>query len=88
MTDITTLATPLAVLALVELAKALGIGGKAATALAVILGVALAVADHALAGSALYGAATQGLILGLSAAGLWDTAGRIASRHGSPEASQ
>ena len=77
MPEITTLATPLAVLALVELAKSLGIGGKAATALAVALGVILAVTDHLLAGSAAYGAVAQGLILGLSAAGLWDAAGRV-----------
>ena len=77
MPEITTLATPLAVLALVELAKSLGLSGKAATALAVALGVILAVTDHLLSGSAAYGAVVQGLILGLSAAGLWDAAGRV-----------
>lgn len=77
MPEVTTLATPLAVLALVELAKSLGLSGRAATALAVALGVILAVTDHLLAGSAAYGAVTQGLILGLSAAGLWDAAGRV-----------
>lgn len=86
MTEITTLATPLAILALVELAKSLGVGGKAATALAVGLGVILAVADHLLAGSAIYGAVTQGLILGLGAAGLWDTAGRVSKAGASDHA--
>ncbi len=77
MTEITTLATPPAIIALVELAKALGLQGRGATALAVALGVALAVADHIFAGSATYSAITQGLILGLGAAGLWDAAGRV-----------
>uniref|UniRef100_A0AAU8B4C7 Holin n=1 Tax=Dulem virus 32 TaxID=3145750 RepID=A0AAU8B4C7_9CAUD len=73
---ITTLATPVAVLALVELAKRLGLPTKAAAPLAVLLGVGLAIADFAWHGQAWYGAAVQGLILGLTAAGLWDIAGR------------
>lgn len=87
MPEITTLATPLAVLALVELAKSLGLNGRAATALAVALGVVLAVTDHILAGSALYGSVVQGLILGLGAAGLWDAAGRV-GKAGTPGATQ
>ncbi|MDO5091840.1 MAG: hypothetical protein Q4D79_00200 [Propionibacteriaceae bacterium] len=87
MPEITALASPLAILALVELAKSLGLSGRAATALAVTLGVVLAVTDHLLAGSAIYGAVTQGLVLGLGAAGLWDAAGRV-GKAGAPGASQ
>lgn len=75
---VTTLATAPAVLALVTLAKDLGLPTKAAALAAVVLGVGLSVADHALAGSGAYSAAASGLILGLGAAGLYDTARIIA----------
>lgn len=70
----TALATAPAVLALVQLAKDTGLPTKAAAPLAVVLGVLLAVADHTLAGTGLYNAASSGLILGLAAAGLYDAA--------------
>lgn len=66
----TTLATAPAVLALVTLAKDLGLPKRLAAPLAVILGVILAAADHALAGTGAYAAAADGLLLGLGAAGL------------------
>ena len=75
---VTTLATAPAVLALVTLAKDLGLPTTAAALAAVVLGVGLSVADHALAGSGAYSAAASGLILGLGAAGLYDTARIIA----------
>ena len=75
---VTTLATAPAVLALVTLAKDLGLPTKYAALTAVVLGVGLSVADHALAGSGAYSAAASGLILGLGAAGLYDTARIIA----------
>ena len=74
MTTITLLATPAAVLALVNLAKRFGITGPWATLLAVLLGVGLTVADYLLGADALYGAIATGLILGLGAAGLYDVA--------------
>ena len=77
-TTVTDLATAPAVLALVTLAKDLGLPTKAAALAAVVLGVGLSVADHALAGSGAYSAAASGLILGLGAAGLYDTARIIA----------
>lgn len=70
----TTLATAPAVLALVTLAKDAGLPKRGAAPLAVLLGVALAVADHALAGSGIYAAGASGLLLGLGAAGLYDAA--------------
>lgn len=69
-----TLATAPAVLALVTLAKDLGLPTKLSAPLAVVLGVILAVADHALAGSGIYAAAAGGLLLGLGASGLYDAA--------------
>ena len=70
--EIVTIASIPAILALTNLAKSLGLSGKASALLAVILGVALAVAQYELAGYAWYQAAAQGMILGLSAAGLYD----------------
>ena len=72
MDTITLIATVPAILALVNLAKDLGLGSSRAMLLAVLLGVALNVADYYLATSGGYQAAVQGLILGLSAAGLYD----------------
>lgn len=73
-----TLASVPAILALVQLAKSLGLSGKWSALVAVILGVLLNVATYALGDYGLYQAAASGLILGLSAAGLYDAA-RIAS---------
>lgn len=71
-TTIVSLASIPAVLALVNLGKALGVKGKWAALLAVLLGVGLAVAQYGLGGFGWYQAAVQGIILGLSAAGLYD----------------
>lgn len=76
----TTLATAPAVLALVTLAKDLGLTTRLAAPLAVLLGVALAVADHTMTGSGTYAAVADGLLLGLGAAGLYDAA-RLAGGH-------
>ena len=71
-TTIVSLASIPAVLALVNLGKSLGVKGKWAALLAVFLGVGLAIAQYALGGFGWYQAAVQGIILGLSAAGLYD----------------
>lgn len=71
-TTIVSLASIPAILALVNLGKALGVKGKWAALLAVILGVGLAIAQYALGGFGWYQAGVQGIILGLSAAGLYD----------------
>lgn len=70
--EIITLASIPAILALTNLAKALGLSGKISALLAVVLGVALAVGQHELSAYGWYQAAAQGMILGLSAAGLYD----------------
>ena len=82
--SITLLATPLVVIALVNLAKRLGLSGAGPLALlAVILGVGLALGDYlALGGqpattAGVYTAIATGLILGLTAAGLYDVADKI-----------
>ena len=63
--EIITLASIPAILALTNLAKALGLSGKVSALLAVVLGIALAVGQYELAGFGWYQAAAQGLILGL-----------------------
>lgn len=75
-----TLATAPAVLALVTLAKDLGLPKRLAAPAAVVLGVVLAAADHALGSSGTYAAVADGLLLGLGAAGLYDAA-RLAGGH-------
>lgn len=74
MQAITTLATIPAIVALVTLLKSFGVTGKWATLAAVTLGVGLAVADHYLGSTGAYQAASDGLLLGLAAAGIYDTA--------------
>ena len=85
--SITLLATPLVVLALVNLAKRLGLSGAGPLALlAVVLGVLLALGDYAaLSGdphtaAGWYTAGATGLILGLTAAGLYDVASTIGAK--------
>ena len=73
-----TLASVPAILALVQLAKSLGLSGKWSALVAVVLGILLNVAQYALGDFGWYQSAASGLILGLSAAGLYDAA-RIAS---------
>lgn len=74
MDTVTALATAPAVLALVTLAKDLGVSPKVAPALAVVLGIGLSVADYSFGGTGVYSAITSGLTLGLGAAGLYDVA--------------
>ena len=88
MPDIMTLATIPAILAVVNLAKTLGLKGKWSALLAVILGALFALADTYV----LYGIvsprvtlaqAITGLITGLSAAGLYDvTSGPVSTSRG------
>jgi len=87
METITILATIPAILALTNLAKSLGLAGRWSALLAVLLGVGLNVADWALAGQGWYAAAADGLILGLSAAGLYDLAQTVGNPVVSAEAS-
>lgn len=80
--SLVTLATVPAILALVNLAKGLGLAGKWSALVALLLGVVFSfsdyfftVADHSQAG--FYAAVVGGAILGLSASGLYDVAGKF-----------
>ena len=74
MDTVTALATAPAVLALVTLAKDLGLPTRYAALTAVVLGIGLSTADYALGGTGIYADVTSGLTLGLGAAGLYDAA--------------
>lgn len=74
-----TLATPVAVMALVELAKRLGVTGAWSALVAVILGTAISVVEYTvripaayLSPDGVYSAAATGIILGLTASGLYN----------------
>jgi hypothetical protein len=71
--------TPAAILALVNLAKRLGLSGAWSALLAVILGIALHLAVWYWGAETWFSYAVQGLIAGLSAAGLYDVAGTVTS---------
>lgn len=76
METITTIATVPAVLALVTLAKDLGLPRNLSPILAIVLGIGLTILDG-LAGRGIsnwYQEISVGLILGLSASGLYDSA--------------
>jgi len=79
MESVTLLASVPAILALVNLAKKLGLSGQGSLVLSVVLGIALNVLNTLYGEQALYQSAVQGLILGLSAAGLYDFAKRSAN---------
>lgn len=72
MNTLITLATIPAILALVNLCKRLGLDGNWSLLVAVGLGIFLAIADGYWHAEPLYQWAASGLILGLSAAGLFD----------------
>lgn len=79
--NLVALATPLVILALVNLGKEFGVKGKWATLLAVVLGVLLALLEGLFAANALYGFVSTGLILGLTASGLYDMAATVGKRY-------
>lgn len=72
MDAVTTIATVPAIVALTNLVKLLGIGGKWSALVAVLLGASLALASWALAGTGWWEQLSSGLLLGLAAAGLYD----------------
>ena len=74
MDTVTTILSVPAVPAIVEFLKSFGVTGKWALLAAVIVAVALNIADYLWSASGLYGAVISGLLLGLAAAGLYDTA--------------
>ncbi|UVG34593.1 holin [Microbacterium phage Cheeto1] len=86
MEIVTTLATIPAIIALVTLAKDLGLRSTYASILAILLGVALAVfdlfalSDVQITTQVILQTIGTGIILGLSAAGLYDGAKAIGSK--------
>lgn len=86
---VTSIATVPAILALVNLAKTFGVTGKWSALLAVILGVAIQATEYGVTSTAQtpagwYGAIATGLVLGLSAAGLYDVARTVAPSDTAP----
>jgi hypothetical protein len=63
-----------AIVAIVTLGKSFGIAGKWALLAAVVVGIALSVADYYLGANGAWQAGVQGALIGLSAAGLYDVA--------------
>ena len=82
---VTSIATVPAIVAIVNLAKRVGLPNNAALILAVVLGVALSVATWAWADYAWFTAASSGLILGLGAAGVYDLTPPTAARRAQQE---
>lgn len=82
---VVTLATIPAVLALVNLLKGLGLVGKWSALAALVLGILISfseyffmTAEHSTSG--IYTAIASGAVLGLSASGLYDIAGKVATK--------
>jgi uncharacterized membrane protein len=74
MDTLNTILSVPAVVAIVTLAKSFGVTGKWALLAAVVVAVALNVATYLWSTSGLYAAIVAGILLGLSAAGLYDVA--------------
>lgn len=76
MDTFVSIATVAVVIALVNVAKQFGVKGRYATLLAVILGVVISLIEYAATNpvdlTGLYQAAAVGLIIGLTAAGVYD----------------
>lgn len=74
MDGMNTLLSVPAVLAIVELAKRFGLNGPWSMLAAVVVAIAINIGDYYLGTAGAWQAATQGLLLGLAAAGLYDVA--------------
>lgn len=72
MDAVLTLATVPAVLAIVNLLKSVGLSGKWSALAAVVVAVGITISSELFGDHPVYAAAATGLILGLSAAGLYD----------------
>lgn len=80
METLTTILSVPAVVAIVTFLKSFGVSGKWALLAALVVAIALNVADYLWSTSDLYGAVIDGLLLGLAAAGLYDVAKTSAVR--------
>lgn len=69
---VTSIVTVPAIVALTNLIKSLGVGGKWSALVAVALGASLALATWALTGTGWWEQISSGILIGLAAAGLYD----------------
>ena len=86
MPVVTSIATVAVVLALVNVAKEFGVKGKWATLVAVLLGLTLSILEYAFTADlvtpqGIYQAAAVGLIMGLTAAGVYDVSKNMGGSH-------
>jgi purine-nucleoside phosphorylase len=82
MDVVVTLASVPAILALVNLAKSLGLAGKFSALVALVLGIAFSLTDYLFTAAqqtspGMYLAVMGGAILGLSASGIYDVAAKV-----------
>ncbi len=88
MDAVNVILTAPAIVAIVQLIKAFGVAGKWAMLAAVVVAVALFEAVFFLGSSGAFQAAMQGLLVGLSAAGIYDVAKLAGGQSGSVKMSK
>lgn len=89
---VTAIATPAAVVAIVTVAKDLGLPAKVSPLLAVAAGILLNLLDSAVSGAltqhTVLAGVSQGLILGLTACGVYDIAKTITDKRSETKVSE
>ena len=89
---VTAIATPAAVVAIITVAKDLGLPAKISPLLAVAAGILLNLLDSAVSGvltqHTVLAGVSQGLILGLTACGVYDIAKTVTDKRSETEASE
>ena len=88
MDAVQTLMTPLAILAMVTILRDLGLPARLAPLVAIVLGVALSIAAVLFADSPIFGAIASGILLALTASGVYDGARLISGNAGKPEGNE
>lgn len=89
---VTAIATPAAVVAIITVAKDLGLPAKVSPLLAVTAGILLNLLDSAVSGvltqHTVLAGVSQGLILGLTACGVYDIAKTVTDKRSETKASE
>lgn len=89
---VTAIATPAAVVAIITVAKDLGLPAKVSPLLAVTAGILLNLLDSAVSGAltqhTVLAGVSQGLILGLTACGVYDIAKTVTDKRSETRASE
>lgn len=89
---VTTIATPAAVVAIITVAKDLGLPARVSPLLAVTAGILLNLLDSAVSGAltqhTVLAGVSQGLILGLTACGVYDIAKTVTDKRSETRASE